>query len=105
MDDARDGEADDDGDRRRRQVDADRLGADAPECLRVAKTRDADDQRREDDGHDHHLDEVDEDRADRRDPPVDEADVLFSHGKSDDDREDERDKDAYRKIQGFHTLS
>ena len=105
MNDARHRKADDDGDRRRRQVDADRLGADAPERLRVAEARDADDQRREYDGHDHHLDEVDEDRADRRDPPVDEADVLFSHGKSDDDREDECDEDAYREIQGFHTLS
>ena len=53
----------------------------------------------------HHLDEVDENRADRRDPPVDEADVLFSDGQSDDDREDECDEDAYREIQGFHTLS
>ena len=92
MEEAGDGEADEDGDGRRHEVDCNGLDADAAELLRVADARHADDERREDDGHDHHLDEVDEHRADRRDPPFDERHGWLARDEPDDDGQHEGDE-------------
>ena len=72
MDEAGDAKADDDGDGRGDEIEANRLETDAAEFLRVTQARHADDEGAEDNGDDHHLDEVDEDRADWCNPPVDE---------------------------------
>ena len=88
----RDTKADDNRDGRRDEVEQDGLDADAAELRRVAEACHADDERAEDDRDDHHLDEVDEDRADRCDPPVDERQGRFTRDETDDDGQHERNK-------------
>ena len=104
MQESCDAEADEDGDGRRDEVDGDGLDADAAELVRVADARHADNQRREDDRHDHHLDEVDEHRADRRDPPFDERHGIRTQDESEDDGQHERDEDFERQVHRSHSF-
>ena len=90
--DAGDHEADQDRDGRRDQIDGDRTNADTSQRRRVAEARHADDQRRENHGNDHHLDQVDEDRADRSYPQLDERQSLRSHDQADNDGQYETDE-------------
>jgi hypothetical protein len=96
----RNAEADDDGDGCRDEVEADRLHAHAPEFFHIADARHADDERGENDGNDHHLDEVDEHRADRGNPPFDEGRACRAGYEADDDRKHEGDEDFDGKMHG-----
>ena len=91
--DAGDDEANQDRDRRRDEIDGDRADADASQRRRIAEARHADDQRREDHRNDHHLDEVDENRADRSYPQLDEGQRFRPHDQTDDDGQHETNED------------